>query len=388
VQFLSKIIHTLSLGGFRAKRDEFYELMARSYDNKEAFRDFLTEELKIATSAKTKDASRAYALKIVRNRLAAGDQSKFSQLLGTVMPASDKMMLAALDDAPDKAALMRTLATAVRDQRQLMRIVKGKLLPPLLILPGAFAFAYVMATKSLPVVVRIAPPEVWSAFNMAVRVFAEYIANHSGKTILAVLAALVVFTYQLPRWTGPLRSKLEGIKPGVAALLFPVCPILLPLSIYRDVQAGLMFSALSVMLQAGRTLNDALATIRNNSQPWMRWHVRRILAHLELRPTEYSRAFSKGLISARLLARMSSQIRTNPRFDQVLIKLGSEGGAEIRAEVEKQTSRVNAMLLAAGGFTVAFMMIGQLSIGQTMTEEMSPQKQMQKRLMRQQGLLK
>lgn len=385
IKFFKTFFRDFQLSAFRAKRDEFYDQLARSYDDKEQLRDFLSAELKIAKNPRTSNSSRALALKIIQTRLASGDQSRYRQLFDGVMPAGDRMMLSALDDAPDKAALMRQIAHNVREQKKLIGIVKGKVIPPMLILPGAFIFSYVMATQSLPIIVKIAPPEVWTFFNMAVRLFAEFVAKY-GLISIGVIALLgTFFVYQLPRWTGRLRTRLEQVSPGMGAVLFPVAPFILPIGIYRDVQAGMMFSALSVMLQSGRTLNDSLAEIRNNSQPWMRSHIRKILAHLEINTTEYAQAFSKGLLSPQLLARLSSQIRTNPRFDQILINLGKSGGEEVRLEVEKQTSTVNFILLTFGGLMVVFMMVGQLSISGSMTEEMSPQKQMMRKMKKDQA---
>lgn len=380
MKFFKKINFSINLSGFRKNRSEFYEQLAKSYDNKEALKDFLNSEYEISINAKTRDTSRAFALKIMRSRLASGSQSKFSQLLTGIMPASDQIMLSALDDAPDKSKIMRSIASNIRDQKELIGLVKGKLLPPLMILPGAYAFCYVMATKSLPIIVKIAPPEVWSSYNMFVRRFAEFIANYGFITIGIIISLISLLVYQLPRWTGRSRNYFEQVKPGTAALLFPVAPFILPLAIYRDVQAGMIFSALSVMLQSGKTLNVSLEDIRKSSQPWMRSHIKRILSHLEVHTTEYTKAFSKGLLSPQLLARLSSQIRTNPRFDQVLIDLGGKGSVEIRKEVEIQTSKINFMLLSAGGLMVVLMMTGQLSISGSMTEEMSPQKMQIKRM--------
>lgn len=386
MRFLANILHAIKLMGFRANRAEFYDELAKSYESKEALRDFLSAELRIATQPKTRDGSRAYALRIVARRQAIGDQNNYSSLLGSVMPASDQMMLTALDDAPDKPDLMRTLAKAVRSQAEIISIVRSKLIPPLLLLPGAFAFAYILATRSIPIIVQIAPPEVWTTFNQAVRSFAEFTAANGGKSIVAAVLVGMLFFHQLPRWTGTWRMRLENVQPRTAMLLFPMCPFLLPLGIYRDLQVGLMFSSLAVMLQAGRTLNEALLTVRASSQPWMRWQIRKILAHLEFYPTEYSKAFSKGLLSPQVLARLSSQIRTNPRFDQVLIKIGTQGGDDIRKEVIKQTGVINAMLLVAGGALVIFMMLGQLNIAQTMADEMSPTTMLKKSLMKKQGM--
>lgn len=380
MKFLKNILHSIQLMGFRGAREEFYEQLARSYTQKESLRDFFAAELAIAANPKTADSSRAYALRLMRSRLERGAETKYSQILSGIMPDSDKLMLAALDDAPDKPALMLSVANSVRNQKALIGLVKGKLIPPLLILPGAYAFSYVMATKSIPIIVKIAPPEVWNTFNGAVRAFAEYVANHGATTIAVIVAGLFVLVNRMPRWTGPSRAWFESVSPGKATLLFPVAPFILPLVIYRDVQAGMLFTAISVMLRSGRTLNDALSTIRASSQPWMRWQITRILRHLETNPTEYSKAFSKGLLSPKLLARLSSQIRTTPRFDDVLIGLGAKGGEDIRAEVAAQTGKINAMLLAAGGFVVLFMMVGQLAISQTLSDEMSPTKQMARKM--------
>ena len=384
--FINKLLHNFKLMGFRAKRAEFYQELAKSYESKEALRDFLAEEIRIASNKRTRDDSRAYALRLIARRQAAADQNKYSVPLGAVMPESDKLMLAALDDAPDKPALLRTLAQAVLAQKEIVSIVRGKLIPPMLLLPGAFAFAYVLATKSIPIIVQIAPPEVWTTFNQSVRVFAEFVAAHGGKAVLSVIVLTMLFIYWLPRWTGRWRQRLEGMNPKLATLLFPICPFLMPLGIYRDLQVGLMLSSIAVMLQAGRTLNEALQTVRASGQPWIKWHVRRILAHLETHPTEYTKAFSKGLLSPQVLARLSSQIRTNPRFDQVLIKIGTQGAEDIRKEVMRQAGAINGMLLLAGGAIVIFMMVGQLNISQTMTDEMNPTAMLKKKMLREQGV--
>jgi type II secretory pathway component PulF len=378
---LARLLKWLRLQGFWSRRDEFYEELAAAFQANEALRDFLKEEMRISSSSVTANPSRAFALRLMRGRLAAGDSVKLSTILGPALPPSDLMMLAAVDDAKDKPALLRSIAEAVREQRLLRGLVRKKAVPPLLVIPGAFGFAYIMATQSLPVISKIAPPSVWdSGMNGAVRTFATFIADYGVLAGLVVAGVIVAFTQILPRWTGPWRARLESMNPKVTLLLFPVCPFLVPLSIYRDVQVGLLFSAMAVMLRSGRTLTDALSTIRRNSQPWLRWHVRRILQHLEVNPTEYRQAFAKGLMSPALLARLSSQIRTNPNFDAVLVRLGLEGNVEVRKVVERQTGVINGMLLAAGAGVVVFMMLGQLSISQSLTEEMSPAKQMERQM--------
>lgn len=376
---LKHLIKHLQLAGFRSARDEFYEALARSYDNREGLRFFLEAELKISMARKTRDASRAYALRLMRAKLARGDNSTFVRILGAVMPAQDLMLLSALDDAPDKSELMRMIARTIREQRLMRQTVRNRILPPLLILPGAFGFCYLMATRMLPIIEKVAPPGVWTPFNSAVRGFSGFMADHGLSTVALVTCLGALLSYQLPRWTGRMRSLFEGMTPNMATLVFPIMPWVLPLIVYRDFQAGQLFSVLSVMLQSGRTLKEALMAIRRRAQPWMRWHLGRVIRYLEVNPTGYQRAFEGGVVSAHMLARLSSQMRSSPRFDDVLIRLGQEGTAEVREVVNKQMTLLNAVLLSLGAGLVVFVYIGQLSISQSLQEELSPSKQMMRR---------
>lgn len=378
---LKKFLHTGRLEAFRHGRDEFYEQLACSQDNREGLRFFLDEEYRIACAPKTADHSRAYALRIMRSRLARGDSTRFAPILCPVMPASDALMLAALDDAQDKAQLMRVIARAIREQREMRQLVRARLLPPLLILPGALGFAYIMATQSLPVILKVAPAEVWTPFNMSVRLFSSFVSHYGSGLAAFVLLAAAWFAYQLPRWIGRTRSRLESMSVKTATYLFPVLPVALPLILYRDVQAARLFNALSVTLQAGRTLKDSLQVIGRASGPWMRWHITRALRHLEVNPTGYHKAFETGLMSAHMLARLSSQIRNNPRFDEVLIELGQKGSAQVRVEVGRQMGRLNAILLGLGGALVVFVWLGQISISQSLQEELSHTKQLSRRML-------
>jgi len=381
MNWLTRLVHNFKLRGFRGNREVFYEQIAKSYEVRDAFRDFLDAELRIALDKATADSSRAYALRLIRKRQASGS-GKMSQWLWDVMPAGDRLLLATIDDAADVPALLRSIANTLRQQKELKQMMVKKIVPPALVLPGAFAFAFIFA-GNLPAIVKVAPPEVWVGFNGVVRWVCEYILAWGLATIAAVVAACVFFMNQLPKWRGPWRGKLESVRPQTATMLFPIFPFLLPLSLYRDFQAGMMFSALSVMLSAGRTLPDSLKSIERNASPWMRWHVRRILAHLQTYPTEYAKAFSKGLISPPLMARLSSDIRTTPRFDHVLISLGQQGMKELRAVVEKQASSINMIMMAGGASLVVFLMMGQLMIPMALQEELSPSKQLARKATKQ-----
>ena len=116
------------------------------------------------------------------------------------MTQGDRMMLSAVDDAKDKPGTLRALSDAIKAQKEAKAVIWKAIFPPMVLLPGVAGFSYVLATQSIPIIVKVAPPEVWTPFNQAVRDVAEYLANHGAITAIGVIAAIVAFAYALPRW--------------------------------------------------------------------------------------------------------------------------------------------------------------------------------------------
>ena len=368
------------LSDFRSQRGDFYEQLSKAIENKEQLKTFLVEELKISRNRRTANSSRARALSLMVKKISAGDDFRISQILGAVMPREDQMMLSAVDAAKDKPSTLRALATALREQQEARAILWKAVIPPMILLPGVAGFSYVMATQSIPVIVKIAPPEVWTPYNQAVRTFAETVSNHGGAIVLGLVLFVTAFSFSLPRWTGAVRARLEQVRPSLGLLLMPLCPFLLPLSIYRDFQVSLMLTSLSVLLRSGMTLTEAIDQLAKNSSPWMRYHLRKVRAHLQVSPTDYVPALAKGLMSPGLLAKVATTIRSNSQFDKVLIELGTKENVEIRNQIAKTAKGVNAVLLTAAGALVLFLYVGQLSITQSMTSELDPNKKLMRSL--------
>lgn len=370
----------LSLMSFRSERTQFYRELARSIQAREPLRDFLSAELAISRHPGTRDSSRAEALALMRQQLSQGNDYRLSHLLARVMPASDRLMLSALDYSSDRPATLRSLADAIEQQKRARQVLGQALLPPLILVPGVAGFCHVLATQSIPVIVKMAPPAVWTPFNQSVRTFAEAIQRDGGWIAVASICITVLVTCALPRWTGWLRGQLETLQPRMRWLLFPVFPLTLTLSVYRDFQVSQLLNALAVLLESGMTLTEALQRLRRHAQPWMQFHLQKILAHLQVAPTDYVAAFSRGLMSPPLLASVASAVRNNPRFDGVLIELGTRENIHIQNHIARTAKRINTALIAGCGALVLFLYLGQLSITQSMTAELSPTQQMLRKM--------
>jgi type II secretory pathway component PulF len=369
--FLIKILAPVLLSDFRGTRAAFYEELAKSMENKEQFRTFLLEELKIAKNPKTSNQSRATALSMMYDQLRSGEDFRLSTILGVAMPTSDRLMLGSLDHSPNKAETLRILAASLREQALAKNLVIKAVIPPAILLPGISAFCWVMATQSLPIMVKMSPPDVWSPFNQSVRSFCEFVADHGGTVLLVFFVILFVFSWSISRWSGNIRGVCEQFPVSTGMLLFPVCPFLVPLSIYRDFQVSILFSSMAVLLQSGMTLTETIRSLIPRSSPWMRWHLERVLYSLHYRPAEYMEAFSKGLLGPMLLAKLSSAIRHTPHFDKLIIKLGTSEGEQIRKQIASVTKTLNTLLLLSMGGLMMYLYVGQFSISQSLTDALS-----------------
>jgi hypothetical protein len=366
-----KFITPLTLSEFHKNRASFYEELAKSIESKEQFKVFLTEELKIARDPKTRDGARARALGLMLKSLSKGDDFRLSTIIGAGMPKSDSLMLIAVDYSKNKVDTFRIMAASLREQGMVKSIIQKAIIPPMILVPGIGGFSWVMATQSLPIMIKMAPPKVWTPFNQSVRSFCEYIAQHGVLTFIAVGVAVSIFSYLLSRWSGFVRSRLEQVPVSTGMLLFPICPILVPLSIYRDFQVSILFSSMAVLLQSGMTLNECIRALVPNASPWLRWHLNRILLSLHNTPSEYISAFSKGLLGSSLLAKLSSSIRHTSHFDKLVIKLGTTEGEQIRKQIEKVTKTMNALLLVVMGAVIMYLYVGQFSISNDLTDALS-----------------
>jgi type II secretory pathway component PulF len=301
-------------------------------------------------------------------RLSDGGEFRISRILGEVMPSTDNMMLTALDVSKNKPDTLRSMAASLREQDQIKSVIIKGMVPPLILIPGIGAFCYVLATQTIPIMVKIAPPGIWKGFNLLVRKTSEFISGNGP--IIAVAAVLLIagFMALLPRWYGRARGWLEQVPVGVGLALFPVFPFVLPLAIYRDYQVSLLLTSMAVLLQSGMTLTEALKALAIESSPYMRWHLKRVIFNLQFMPSDYIGAFSRGLIGPRLLARISSSIRHTPHFDKLVIRLGTSEGMVIREQIAKVVKSVNFFLLVLLSSVVIFLYIGQFTISQDLVD--------------------
>ncbi len=371
---MNGLIKFIKFRGFWAQRAQFYRDAAVSEKERELFRDFIDGEYQISITPATRNKTRATALLHMRSLIAQG-VTGVDQLLSSVMPTEDALGISVIVDAKDKAAALGFVADNVQEQAEMTKIVRSAMASPMVLLPVAFVFSYVMADRVIPAFEKAAPPEVWFGFAALVRDVSFLVRDWGPPLMLTLAAAMIWFvSFGLANITSMWRYHCEratGWQRVVWLLLGPVNPMLV---IYRDIQSARMLANLATLIKGGRGVQDSLQELGSKASPWMRKHLHWVLEHLQLMPGDYIGAFGHGILSSYALGRMHTMVRrdTGHDFAGVLIDIGTNGQLKAREAVKSYATRLNAILLVAIFSVILFFVGGQNWIVMQVQDQLSP----------------
>lgn len=346
-------VHTLgvwlALVDFRSCRAEFYRDFAEMYQRNEAMVSFLEGE--IANATLTRQRSRARALRIVLHRHQDGDHaSRVSHLLDGVVPRSDSMLLTAVDRAVDKPQALRALADAVDKQQQMLRLMVSYSVLPTITIPICYALISLLG-KVILVIDEATPvyaqDALWEGMNGWARAIATFAEAWGIQASIALGVALAAVLWSLPRWRGAFRLRVEG---------WPIY------GLYRDFQAGMLFSSMAMLLKTGETLQGSIDDVTQRASPWMRWHLGRVVDALDENPNATLDAFRRGLLSSHLLSRAATLHRSCASFSDVLIQLGTTEGERVLLRVKKAAVIANFALVGLFASVATFMGVASMTV--------------------------
>jgi type II secretory pathway component PulF len=356
---LRAFLRRVGLFDFRSARAEFYRDFAEMYERNEAMVSFLEGE--IANAGATGQRSRARALRIVLARHQDGEHaSRVSHLLDGVVPRADAMLLAAVDRAADKPQALRALAVAIDRQQQMLRLMLAYAVLPAITVPICYALIALLGRVILviddatPVYAREA---LWQGINGWARDVAVFAGSWGPQATLALAGLFAAVLWSLPRWRGPWRLRVES---------WPVY------GLYRDFQAGMLFSSMAMMLRTGETLQGSIDDVTQRASPWMRWHLGRVVEALDDSPTATLDAFRRGLLSPHLLSRAATLNRSCVSFSDVLIQLGTTEGERVLRRVKRAAVIANLALVGFFATVATFMGVASMTVPATFANLMEP----------------
>ncbi|MBB3261263.1 type II secretion system protein [Paraburkholderia sp. WP4_3_2] len=222
-------------------------------------------------------------------------------------------------------------------RRILSTTTSAQMAYPVILLGYMYGLCALFGGLIYPQVTDVMPLERWSAAGQLLYAFDTYCAQWWWLNLSLIGAVGATYFYGLNRWAGPLRNRLDN-----APLMWRN---------RRDLRAALLIVSLSGLFDSGLTLSAALARVKRNADPWLRWHITRMERRLAAKPEDPMRALETGIFSQLVVDRIADAERRDNFVDA--IKSLGRGSLDSVVEAVRRNAKITHYVLlgiAAGLF--------------------------------------
>jgi type II secretory pathway component PulF len=356
LKWLERVQIAQARSALRKRRTDWYLDLSMALEDRIPLYSTLK---KYEVRARKRDPSLALLYRqILRNAM----KGSLAEAMRGIAPPSELMVLNAAQISGDEsvASGLRFLSETVEKTERMTRVIRGAVNYPLFLLVLMAAIATGFSIFAVPVLEEIMPVEQWPAVGKALHAVSLMIRHYGLLMAAAFVATLGAFFYSLGHWTGSWRVRVDRY---------------LPYSLYRDYSGALLIVSLASLMRSGVSLRSALEQALQYANPWMRWHVRKILTRLSSsNAVNFGQAFATGVLSTDLEDRITdASERQDPV--QAFVKIGVGSIDRIATSIERSASRINSFMLIFCGFVLGSMMLGFMATTQQLNQALKTQVQ-------------
>lgn len=182
-----------------------------------------------------------------------------SQIVAGDVPAAEAMAIAAGEDSGRLDDGLEMAAYIAESTRRVHAAVLGGMLYPCVLLLLFVGMLAVVGGQLVPMLVKLYPVEFWPASAAGLYYVTWFVREYGLVLGGALLACGAWSAWSLPRWVSPLRQALDAR--------------LLPWSVYREVQGGLLLLTLSAVVNGGSPIDEAIRRMRRSASRWLAHHL-------------------------------------------------------------------------------------------------------------------
>jgi len=339
LHYLMKITARKELRKNRA--DLYYDIATSLEDRVPLFTTFRKYE---ARARRRKPGEALVYLDMLR-ALGSGSMTKAFK---NIAPNSELLMIDALQSAGDiKMAEGLKFLSQTAEKTDAMAAAASKAVKyPVSMLVVFAAMLTGFSLHIVPILTTLLPPEKWPFLGRILYTISQLITNYGFYSVMTLAAAIAAFIYSLPRWHGRGRQFVDKF---------------LPYRFYRDYYGAMLVVSLSMLLRSGVSLRSSLDRSLAFSNPWMRFHIRRILKTLANANTpNFGEAFKTGVLNQYLEDRVQdASERRNPT--EAFVRIGVGSIDRVIAEIHKSAAGMSSAIMIVCGIVLFIMMGGFFS---------------------------
>ncbi|ABX19226.1 type II secretion system protein [Burkholderia multivorans] len=329
---------------FKAMREMFYretrlDVAKKGLRNSET----LLERLDTLAERHRKRKNMSWlAFQKIAQRMRAGDD--FATAMKPFIPNDEFVLLELASESPRDDAAIRGLELAemaAHAKGVLSATTSMQMAYPAFLIVYLYAFCVLFGSEILPATLDVQPLEKWSAFGRFVYAFDTFCADYWWLTSSVVAGLILGYFQTLKRWTGKFRNKVDAMP--------------LMWRNRRDLRAALLIVSLAGLFDSGLTLRAALDRLMKMSDPWMRWHLRRMSTRLTANPDKPMQALDTGIFSETTIDIMTDAAGRD-QFVESIKELGQHSLSRVVDAVKRNAKITHYVLL--GGAVLLFLVFG------------------------------
>lgn len=340
----------------QAKRLLFYGLM----------RDFVKDGIPVYDALREIEAGsktlKMFPAAIVNNIMLSmrGQNGRAPRTLGESLINWVPPVEAALIDAGEQAGRLGDgldeVTNLIVAKSKITSTIVGSMIYPVILLLMLGGFLWMVSSQLIPVMEDILPRSKWPAIGR----FLGWVSDNSIVILVLLFGSLsaltAVFVWSASRWSGVRRETFDRFVP--------------PWSVFREVQAAMILTALSMLISAGVPISSALAQMHGIGSAWQRYYMERIQGRMRRGMAEADAIAGQSGDGSLFDAQTAWEIRmygSRTSFAQSLKSLSARAMARLDIRIRMQFGILRNLLLVivAGmlGMTFASFMQITMSVG-------------------------
>lgn len=189
----------------------------------------------------------------------------FEQAVRGWVPDDESMLITSASASGDILGGIREALTLLRNNLEISKAVTGAVIGPAMMLVALFGLLAVISMGLLPILLDLAPLEVWPKESKPFYYFAEFVNKEIVFILIAVGAFITVVSMSLSRATGKARYYLDSIPPW---------------SLSKRITSSVFLNSLAAVIEQNVTPLQALEMIKANGSKYLKWHIDKMVSHM------------------------------------------------------------------------------------------------------------
>ena len=256
---------------------------------------------------------------------------RFADALASWVPASELMLIEAGERGGAlSAGLAEAVVLSTASQRNKAAIIGGVAFPAALVgmLMGMLSMFQI---KMAPVFKGLMPVAKWPESARLLDTISGFVYNQIYIVIGLLLAFVFIVGKTMGTWTRAPRHIFDKLPPW---------------NIYRSYQASSFLIAMSSLMRAGVPAYNALKSMEKNASPWMKVHLDKMMAMMNLGGGNMGRALNTGLLDDEIAGDVEDYSRLGSFSDAIYI-LGSRSLEQGIVQIQARMGVIKNLLLVA-----------------------------------------